>query len=70
MDEYLDSIRALEQRVERTSEVDPSARSRTVHTKGLNLEVAHSDPAGVHPSCMYDLLYLALPDRLDALTPA
>ena len=43
VDEYLDSIRALEQRVERTSKWTHQPLPE-VDTKGLNLEVSHKDP--------------------------
>jgi hypothetical protein len=57
VEEYLDSIRALEKRVERTSQWthEPLAK---VDTKGLNLEVSHKDPQE-YIRCMYDLIYLA-----------
>jgi hypothetical protein len=53
----LDSICALEQRVERTSQWthEPLAK---VDTKGLNLEVSHKDPQE-YIRCMYDLIFLA-----------
>jgi hypothetical protein len=57
MEEYLDSIRSLEQRVERTSEWTHQALPE-VDTKGLNLEVSHKDPKE-YIRCMYDLIYLA-----------
>ena len=57
MAEYLDSIRALEQRVERTSQWTHEALPK-VDTKGLNLEVSHKDPQE-YIRCMYDLVYLA-----------
>lgn len=58
LDEYLQSVRTVEQRVERTSqwvdrplpEVDPAS---------LNLEVTEEDPEN-YIRCMYDLIYLAL----------
>jgi hypothetical protein len=55
--EYLDSIRSLEQRVERTSEWTHKPLPN-VNTKGLNLEVSHADPQE-YIRCMYDLTYLA-----------
>jgi Protein of unknown function (DUF1552) len=55
--EYLDSIRSLEQRVERTSEWTHKPLPN-VDTKGLNLEVSHADPQE-YIRCMYDLTYLA-----------
>jgi len=57
MDEYLESIRAIEQRVERTSQWTHEPLPN-VDTKGLNLEVAHKD-AQEYIRCMYDLVYLA-----------
>jgi hypothetical protein len=57
VDEYLDSIRSLEQRVERTSEWTHKPLP-DVDTKGLNLEVSHRDPQE-YIRCMYDLVYLA-----------
>ena len=57
VDEYLDSIRALEQRVERTSQWTQQPLP-DVNTKGLNLEVSHRDPEE-YIRCMYDLIYLA-----------
>lgn len=58
MDEYLESIRALEQRVERTSAWTHQP-APNVDTKGLNLEASYKDPVE-YIRCMYDLLYLAL----------
>lgn len=57
VDEYLDSIRSLEQRVERTSEWTHQDLPN-VDTKGLNLEVSHREPQE-YIRCMYDLIYLA-----------
>ena len=57
MEEYLDSIRAIEQRVERTSKWTHTPLPK-VDTKGLNLEVSHKDPRE-YIRCMYDLVYLA-----------
>lgn len=57
MEEYLDSIRSLEQRVERTSEWTHKPLP-DIDTKGLNLEVSHADPQE-YIRCMYDLTYLA-----------
>ncbi len=57
VDEYLESIRALEQRVERTSQWTHEPLP-DVDTKGLNLEVTHKDPQE-YIRCMYDLIYLA-----------
>ena len=58
MDEYLESVRALEKRVERTSQWTHEPLPK-VDTKGLNLEANFNDPAE-YVRCMYDLLYLAL----------
>lgn len=58
MDEYLQTVRALEQRVERTSAWTHEPLPK-VETKGLNLEASYADPAE-YISCMYDLLFLAL----------
>ena len=58
MDEYLESIRALEKRVERTSQWTHEPLPN-VDTKGLNLDVSHREPQE-YIRCMYDLLYLAL----------
>lgn len=57
MGEYLDSIRDLEKRIERTSQWTHEPL-KNVDTKGLNLEVSHKDPEA-YTRCMYDLLYLA-----------
>ncbi|MBI1375790.1 MAG: DUF1552 domain-containing protein [Phycisphaera sp.] len=57
MDEYLESIRAIEQRVERTSQWTHEPLP-DVDTKGLNLEVSYKDPVE-YIRCMYDLVYLA-----------
>lgn len=57
MDEYLESVRAIEQRVERadkwTSRPLPEADST-----GVNLDAAANDP-NEFIRCMYDLIYLA-----------
>ncbi len=57
MDEYLESIRAMEQRVERTSRWTHEPLPE-VDTKGLNLEVSHNAPQE-YIRCMYDLIFLA-----------
>ncbi|MDF1840543.1 MAG: DUF1552 domain-containing protein [Rubripirellula sp.] len=57
VDEYLDSIRVLEQRVERTSQWTHKSLPQ-VDTKGLNIEVSHKDPQE-YIRCMYDLIFLA-----------
>ncbi len=58
MTEYLETVRAIEQRVERTSQWTHEPLP-AIDTKGLNLEVAHKEPQE-YIRCMYDLLYLAL----------
>ncbi|MGB0143650.1 MAG: DUF1552 domain-containing protein [Akkermansiaceae bacterium] len=58
MNEYLDSVRALEKRVERTSQWTHEELPK-IDTKGLNLEASYQDPTE-YLRCMYDLLYLAL----------
>ena len=55
--EYLESIRALEHRVERTSKWTHQPLP-DVNTKGLNLVASHKDPKE-YIRCMYDLVYLA-----------
>ena len=58
MDEYLESVREIEKRVERTSQWTHTPLP-DVDTKGLDLEVNHqADPAG-YIRVMYDLAYLA-----------
>lgn len=57
MDEYLESVREIEKRVERTSQWTHEPLPE-VETKGLNLEVTHKDPQE-YIRCMYDLAYLA-----------
>ena len=57
VDEYLESIRALEHRVERTSKWTHQPLP-DVNTKGLNLAASHKDPKE-YIRCMYDLVYLA-----------
>jgi hypothetical protein len=58
VDEYLESIRALEQRIERTSEWTHQPLPE-VDAQGLNLRANEKDPVE-YTRCMYDLLYLAL----------
>ena len=58
LDEYLETVRALEQRVERTSAWTHQPLPK-VDTKGLNLDASYTDPAE-YIRCMYDLLFLAL----------
>ena len=58
MDEYLESVRALEQRVERTSRWTQEPLPK-VDTKGLNLEASYKNPVE-YTRCMYDLIFLAL----------
>lgn len=55
--EYLESIRELEKRVERTSKWTHQDLPK-VDTKGLNLDVTHKDPQE-YIRCMYDLIFLA-----------
>ena len=57
MEEYLDSIRSLEKRVERTSKWTHESLPE-VNTKGLNLNASHKDPKE-YIRCMYDLVFLA-----------
>lgn len=57
VDEYLESVRSLEQRVERTSQWTHRPLPN-IDTKGLNIEVSHKDPQE-YIRCMYDLVYLA-----------
>lgn len=58
LDEYLTSIRSLEQRIERTSRWTHEPLPE-VDAQGLNLEPDYSDPAA-YTRCMYDLVTLAL----------
>jgi len=58
MDEYLESVRALEQRVERTSRWTHEPLPE-IDSEGLNLDATYEDPTE-YIRCMYDLLYLAL----------
>lgn len=58
MGEYLESVRAIERRVERTSQWTHEPLPR-VNEQGLNLEVSHRQPQE-YIRCMYDLLFLAL----------
>ena len=58
LDEYLESVRSLEQRVERTSAWTHRPLP-DVSTKGLSLDASYSDPTE-YIRCMYDLLFLAL----------
>ncbi len=57
VNEYLESIRSLEKRVERTSKWTRQPLP-DVDTKGLNIEVSHQDPEE-YIRCMYDLVFLA-----------
>lgn len=57
VDEYMESIRELEKRVERTSRWTHRPLPK-VDTKGLNLEVSHKEPQE-YIRCMYDLVFLA-----------
>lgn len=58
MEEYLESIRAMEQRVERTSEWTHQPLPK-IDTKGMNFEVSYNDPTE-YIRCMYDVMFLAL----------
>ena len=58
MDEYLESVREIEQRVERTSQWTHTPLP-DVDTKGLNLEVNHQAHPAEYIRVMYDLIYLA-----------
>ena len=57
MEEYLESVRAVEQRVERTSQWTHRPLPQ-VDTKGLNIEVSHKQPRE-YIRCLYDLIHLA-----------
>lgn len=57
MEEYLESVREIEKRVERTSQWTHTPLPK-VNTKGLNLEAVHKEPQE-YIRCMYDLAYLA-----------
>ncbi len=57
LDEYLESVRAIEQRIERSSQWTQQPLPN-VDTKGLNLEASYKDPVEF-TRCMYDLIYLA-----------
>lgn len=58
MSEYLESVRSLEKRVERTSQWTHE-KLPEIDTKGLNLEASYQNPTE-YVRCLYDLLYLAL----------
>jgi hypothetical protein len=58
MDEYLESVREIEQRVERNSQWTHTPLPG-VDTKGLNLEVNHGGRPADYIRVMYDLAYLA-----------
>ncbi len=57
MDEYLESVREIEKRVERTSQWTHTPLP-DIDTKGLNIDVTHKQPQE-YIRCMYDLAYLA-----------
>ena len=57
MDEYLETVRSIEKRVERTSAWTHQPLPE-IDAKGLNLEVSYKQPKE-YIRCMYDLLYLA-----------
>ena len=58
IDEYLESVREIEKRVERTSQWTHT-QMPDVDTKGLNLEVNHKGGPDEYIRVMYDLAYLA-----------
>lgn len=58
MDEYLESVREIEKRVERTSQWTKTPMPE-VDTKGLNFEVNHKGAPQDYIRVMYDLIYLA-----------
>ena len=58
MDEYLESVRAVEQRVERTSRWT-HAKLPDVDPEALPLDASYEDPTE-YVRCLYDLLFLAL----------
>lgn len=58
LEEYLDSVRAIEQRVARTSKWTHEALP-PIAAQSLELEAGYQDPLE-YTRCMYDLLYLAL----------
>lgn len=58
MDEYLESVREIEKRVERTSQWT-HAPLPGIDTKGLNLEVNHGGRPADYIRVMYDLAYFA-----------
>ena len=57
MEEYLESVRAIEQRVELTSKWTHEELPK-IDTKGLNLEATYHQP-DEYLRCIYDLIYLA-----------
>jgi len=57
MGEYMDTVRAIEKRVERTSEWTHQPLPN-LDTKGLNLEASTKDPQE-YTRCLYDLIFLA-----------
>lgn len=58
MDEYLESVREIEKRVERNSQWTHTPLPG-VDTKGLNLEVNHGGRPADYIRVLYDLVYLA-----------
>jgi hypothetical protein len=58
MDEYLESVREIEKRVERTSQWTQT-KVPNVDTKGLDLEVNHQAGPTEYIRVLYDLAYLA-----------
>jgi hypothetical protein len=57
MDEYLDTVRAMEQRVDRTTEWTQRPLPK-IEGNALNLAVSDKEPQE-YIRCMYDLIYLA-----------
>lgn len=58
MDEYLESIRSAEKRIDRVTDWTHKPVAKA-NTKGLNLEVNYKNPQE-YVRCMYDLMFLAL----------
>jgi hypothetical protein len=58
MEEYLESVRALEKRVDRTTDWTHTPLAE-VNANEFNLEVSYKDPQE-YLRCMYDLMFVAL----------
>ena len=58
MDEYLESIRSLEKRIDRTTDWTTKPLPKA-NAKDFNLDVSYKDPQE-YLRCMYDLIYVAL----------